>query len=47
MVVEALSTIPKALGNHLDKIGTKVRIDLLQKVVVLGSARILRKTLEI
>ena len=47
MVVEALGTISKALGKHLDKIGTKVRIDLLRKVVVLGTARILRKTLEI
>ena len=31
VVVGALGTIPKALGKHLDEIGKKVRIDLLQK----------------
>ena len=47
MVVGALGTIPKALGKHLDEIGTNVRADLLQKAALLGTARILRKTLEI
>ena len=31
VVVGALGTILKALGKHLDEIGTNVRIDLLQK----------------
>ena len=47
MVVGALGTIPKALGKHLDEVGTNVRIDMLQKVALLGTAKILRKTLEI
>ena len=47
VVVGALGTFPKALGKHLDEIVTNVRIDLLQKTALLGSARILRKTLEI
>ena len=47
VVVGALGTIPKALGKHLDEIGTNVRVDLLQKAALLGTARILRKTLEI
>ena len=47
VVVGALGTIPKTLGKHLDEIGTDVRIDLLQKATLLGTARILRKTLEI
>ena len=47
VVIGALGTIPKALGKHLDEIGTNVRVDLLQKAALLGTARILRKTLEI
>ena len=47
VVVGALGTIPKALGKHLDEIGTNVRIDLLQKAALLGKARILRTTLVI
>ncbi len=47
VVVGALGTIPKALEKHLEEIGTNVRVDLLQKAVLLGTARILRKTLEI
>ncbi len=43
----AVGTIPKALGKHLDEIGTNVRVDLLQKAALLSTARILRKTLEI
>ena len=37
----------KAPGKHLDKIRTNVRIGLLQKEVLLETARILRKTLNI
>ena len=47
VVVGALGTIPKALEKHLHQIGTSVRVDLLQKAALLGTARILRKTLEI
>ena len=48
-VVGALGTIPKTLEKHLKEIGTYVRVELLQKaaLLVLGTARILRKTLEI
>ena len=47
VVVGALGTIPKALEKHLKEIGTSVRVKLLQKAALLGTARILRKTLEI
>ena len=48
VVIGVLGTIPKALGKHLDEIGTNVRIDLLQKATLLGTAKILlRKTLKI
>ena len=43
----ALGTIPKALEKHLKEIRTSVRVELLQKAALLGTARILRKTLEI
>ena len=47
VVVGALGTIAKALEKHLKEIGTSVRVELLQKAALLGTARILRKTLEI
>ena len=47
VVVEALGTLPQALEKHLEVIGSKVKVELLQKTVLLGTARILRKTLEI
>ena len=47
VVVGALGTIPKALEKHLKEIGTSVRVQLLQKAALLGTARILQKTLEI
>ena len=47
IVVGALGTIPRSLEKHLDEIGCQVKVDLLQKAALLGTARILRKTLEI
>ena len=46
-VVGSLGTIPRALENHLEEIGCDVKVELLQKAALLGTARILRKTLEI
>ena len=43
VVVGSLCTIPKALEKHLKAIGTSVRVELLQKAALLGTARILRK----
>ena len=42
-----MAPFPTYLGKHLDEIVTKVRIDLLQKATLWGTARILRKNLEI
>ena len=42
VVVGALGT-----EKHLKEIGTSVRVELLQKAALLGTARILRKTLKI
>ena len=47
VVPVVVGTIPKALEKHLMEIGTSVRVELLQKAALFGTARILRKTLEI
>ena len=47
VVVGALGTIPKELVKHLNEKGTSVRVALPQNAALLGTARILRKTLEI
>ena len=46
MVVEALGTIPLRLKENLKTIVVDTSIELIQRSVLLGSARILRKVLE-
>ena len=47
IVVAALATIPLRVKENLRTIGVDTSIELIQRSVVLGSARILRKVLEI
>ena len=47
LVVGSLGAILKQFGNRLKKIGIKVGTVQVQKTVLLGTARILRKVLEI
>ena len=47
LVVDSLGAIPKHFGNRLKKIGITVGIAQVQKTVLLGTAGILRKLLEI
>ena len=47
LVVGSLGAIPKQFGNRLKQIGITVRTAQAQKTVLLGTARILRKVLEI
>ena len=47
LVVGSLSTIPKQFGNRLKQIGITVGTAQVQKKVLLGMARMLRKVLEI
>ena len=47
LVVGSLGAIPKQFGNRLKQIGITVGIAQVQKTVLLGMARILRKVLEI
>ena len=46
VVVGALGSVSKKIGQYLEKIGIDVRIGLLQKTALLGTARILRSVLE-
>ena len=47
LVVGSLGTIPKQFGNRLKQIGITVATVQVQKTVLLGTAGILRKVLEI
>ena len=46
IVVGALGMISKKLDMWIKKIGINIKIETLQKSTLLGSARILRRTLE-
>ena len=47
LVVGSLGAIPKQFGNRLKQIGITVGTAQVEKRVLLGTARILRKVLEI
>ena len=47
LVVGSLGAIPKQFSNRLKQIGIAVGTAQVQKTVLLGTARILRKVLEI
>ena len=47
LFVGSLRAIPKQFGNRLKQIGITVGTAQVQKIVLLGTARILRKFLEI
>ena len=47
IVVGALGAVTPNLSKHLDAIGLTTRIELLQKVSLLGKARLLRRVLEV
>ena len=46
-VVDSLGAIPKQFGNRLKQIGMKAGTAQVQKTVLLGTTRILRKILKI
>lgn len=46
VVVEALESVTKKLGQCIEKLEIRVRIGLLQKTTLLGTARILRMVLD-
>ena len=47
VVVGALGAIPKGLNKSLQNVGIRVRPEHVQKTALLGTARILRRVLEI
>ena len=47
IVVGALGTVSKSLNGYLKEIGVSTKIQVIQKSALLGTARILRKVLEI
>ena len=47
IVLGALGTVTRSLSNYIKEIGVKTQIKLIQKSVLLGTARVLRKVLEI
>ena len=47
IVLGALGTTPKTLQKRMKDIGIETRIGELQKTVILHTARILRKVLEV
>ena len=47
LVVGSLGAIPKQFANRLKQIGITAETAQVQKTVLLGTARILRKVLEI
>ena len=47
LVVGSLGTITKQFGNGLKEIGITAEIGQVQKTTLLGTARILKKVLEI
>ena len=46
IVVGALGVITENLTKHLKTVGVTTKTELLQKVALLGTARLLRKLLE-
>ena len=47
IVIGTFGTVPKDLKRRLENIGIETKIDELQKSVILNTARILRKGLEV
>ena len=47
IVLGALGTVTRSLSNYIKEIRVKTQIKLIQKSVLLGTARVLRKVLEI
>ena len=47
VVIGALGTVPTMLESRIKEIGISIKTAQIQKTVLLGTARILRKVLEI
>ena len=47
VVIGALGCISNCFGSYMEKIGAEVKLQVVQKTVLLGTANILRKTLSL
>ena len=47
VVIGTLGVISKKFERHIEKLGVKIAIVIIQKTAVLGSARTLRKVLSL
>ena len=47
LVIGALGTVTGIVRRNLEKLGIELKVDVLQKTCLLGTARILRKVLDI
>ena len=47
VVIGALGSIPKNLHHHLESLGIKVHVSMLQKSALLGTANIPQKVLSV
>jgi len=45
-IIGALGTIPRGLEENLRTLGIMIKVELIQEVALLGTARILRKVLK-
>ena len=45
-IIGALETIPRGLEENMRTLGITIKVELIQKVALLGTARILRKVME-
>ena len=45
VVIGALGCISNCFGSYMEKIGVEVKLQVVQKTALLGTANILRKTL--
>ena len=45
ILVEALGTMTAKFENYIESIGIEIKIELVQKSALLGTARIIRKVL--
>ena len=47
IIVGALGIVSKDLENYIEKLGITIRLEHMQKTALLGTARIIRKVLEV
>ena len=47
VVIGALGAVSQRFAGYVRKVGTNIRLEIIQKTALLGSARLLRKVLSL